>query len=52
MDPKLSERIHTAEFDNQNLLKSYDRLADRVSLQDGNLHATQVMAKHEVIFKG
>ena len=46
---KLSERIHTVEFDNQNLLKSYDRLADRVSLQDGNLHAFQVKSKDEVL---
>ena len=35
---KLSERIHSVEFDNQNLFKSYDRLADRVFLQEGNLH--------------
>ena len=37
----LSEIIHTVEFDNQNLLKSYDRLADRLSLQGGNLYAFQ-----------
>ena len=48
---KLSERIHTVEFDNQNLLKSYDRLADRVSLQEGNLHTIQIMSKDEM-FKG
>ena len=35
---KLSGRIQSVEFDNQNLLKSYDKLADRVSLQDGNLY--------------
>ena len=39
---KLSERIHTVEFDNQNFLKSYDILADRVSLQEGNLHPNNV----------
>ena len=44
---KLSERIHTVEFDNQNLLKRYDRLADRVSLHDVNLHAIQIMSKDE-----
>ena len=46
---KLSERIHTVEFDNQNLLKSYDRLADRVSLQEGNLHTIQIMSKDEML---
>ena len=46
---KLSERIHTVKFDNQNLLKSYDRLADRVSLQEGNLHTIQIMSKDEVL---
>ena len=46
---KLSERIHTVEFDNQNLLKSYDKLADRLSLQDGNLHAIQIMSKDEML---
>ena len=39
----LFDKIHTAEFDNQNLLKSYDRLADRVPLQDGKLHAIHVL---------
>ena len=46
---KLSERIHTVEFDNQNLLKCYDRLADRVFLQDGNLHTIQVMFKNGML---
>ena len=31
------------------MLKSYDRLADRVSLQDGNLHTIQIMSKDEVL---
>ena len=46
---KLAERIHNVEFDNKNLLKSYARLADKVSLQDGNLHAIQIMSKNEML---
>ena len=48
---KLSERIHTVEFDNQNLLKkkSYDRLSDGVLLHEGNLHTIQIMSKDEVL---
>ena len=42
---KLSEIIHTAEFDNQSLLKGHNRLADRVSLQEGDLHTVQIMSK-------
>ena len=45
---KLSERIHTVEFDNQKLLKSY-KLADKLFLQDGNLHAIQVIHKYEML---
>ena len=29
-------------------LKSYDRLADRISLQEGNLHTIQIMSKDEM----
>lgn len=36
---RLSERIHTVEIDNQNLLKSYEKLADRTFLLEGNLYA-------------
>ena len=38
---KSSERINTVESDNQNLLKSYDRLEDRLFLQEDNLHTIQ-----------
>ena len=31
------------------MLKSYDRLAGRVSLQDGSLHAIQMMSKDEML---
>ena len=39
---KLSERIHTIEFDSQNLFKSYDRLA----------HYPNNIQGWDVIFKG
>ena len=43
----LSERIHAADFNNQNLLKSYDRLTDKVSLQEGNKYAINIISKDE-----
>lgn len=43
---KLSERINTAEFENQIQLKSYDKLVDRVSPQEGNLHTIQIISKY------
>ena len=46
---RLSEGIHTVEIDNRNLLKSYDKLSDRTSLQEGNQHAIQIIAKDEEI---
>ena len=46
---KLSERIHTVEFDNQSLLKSGNRFADRVALQECNLHTIQIMSKDEML---
>ena len=47
---KLSERIHTVEFDNQNLLKYYHRFADRVPVQEGNLCSIQIMSKDETLY--
>ena len=41
----LSERIHAAEFNNQNPLKTYARLTDKVSLQGGNVCAIKIMAE-------
>ena len=46
---KLSERIHIVETDNQNLLKSYGKIADRTSLQEGNLYTIQIISKDEKI---
>lgn len=44
------ERLfHTVKVDNQNLLKCYDKLSDRSSLQKGNLHAIQIISKDEKI---
>ena len=40
---RLSERIHTAEIDNQNLFQSYDKLADRTFFQEGNLHSIRII---------
>ena len=45
----LSERIHTIECINQTLLKGYDRLTDRMSLQEGNMHAIKIMSKDETL---
>ena len=45
----LSERICAVEFNNQNLLKSYDRLMDKVSLQEGNMHTIKIMSKDETL---
>ena len=43
----LSERIHAADFNNQNLLKSYDKLTDKLSLQEGNKDAIKIISKDE-----
>ena len=50
---ELSERICAVEFNNQNLLKSYDRLMDKVSLQEGNMHTIKIFVQGcDVIFTG
>ena len=46
----LSERIHTVECINQTLLKGFDRLTDRMSFQEGNIHAIKIMSKDETLF--
>ena len=45
----LSERIRAAEFNNWNQLKSYDRLTNKVSLQEGNIHTIKIMSKDEML---
>lgn len=44
---KLSKSIHTVEFDNYILPKSYKLWADRVSHQEGTMHAIQIIFKDE-----
>ena len=38
----LFERIHTVKCINQALSKGYERLTDRMSLQEGNMHAIKI----------
>ena len=45
----ICERIHAVELTNRNLLKSYDRLMDKVSLQEGNMHTITIMSKDEML---
>ena len=44
----LSERICAVECINQNLLNSYDRLMDRLSLHKRNIYAIKIMSKDEI----
>ena len=46
---KLSERIHIVEFDIRKLSKSFDKLTDRLYLQDDNLHDIQEKSKEETL---
>ena len=46
----LFERICTVECINWTLSKGYDRLTDRMSLQEGNIHAMRIMSKDEILF--
>ncbi|XP_041911227.1 uncharacterized protein LOC121677222 [Arvicola amphibius] len=39
----LSERIHASEINNRNVLKIYDRLMDKVSLQEDNMYGIKIM---------
>ena len=45
----LFERISTIECINRTLSKGYDRLTDRMSLQEGNIHAKKIMSKDEIL---
>ena len=44
----LFERIGTVECINRTLLKWYDRLTYRMSLQEGKMHAMVIMSKDEL----
>lgn len=46
----LFERIHTVDCINQTLSKRYDRLNDRMSLQEGNIHAIKTIFKNKILF--
>ena len=46
----LSERIHIVECINQTLSKSYGRLTDSMSLQEGNMNATKIISKDATLF--
>ncbi|KAH0520307.1 Ubiquitin-protein ligase E3C [Microtus ochrogaster] len=45
----LTERIKTAECDNRILSKAYDRLAERLSIQEGTVYAIKIMSKDEML---
>ena len=46
----LSERIHIVKCINWTLSKSYGRLTNSMSLQEGNMHSTKIMSKNETLF--
>lgn len=46
----LFERIHTVKCINRALSKGYYRLTDRMSLQEGNIHAMRIMSKDEILY--
>ena len=45
----LAERIITIEWENQTLSKGYDRLIDRISIQEGTVHAMRIMSKEDIV---
>ena len=45
----LSERICAAALNDWNLLKNYDTLMDKVSLQEGNKHTIKIISKDEML---
>ena len=45
----LAERIITIECENQTLSKGYDRLIDRISIQEGTVHAMRIMSKEDIV---
>ena len=46
---KLPERIQAVEFDFEKLSQSFDKVTDRIYLQDGNLHDIQGQFKEEIL---
>ena len=45
----LTESIKTIECENQTLSKGYDRLIDRISIQEGTVHAMRIMSKKDMV---
>ena len=45
----LAERIITIECENRTLSKGYDRLIDRISIQEGTVHAMRIMSKEDIV---
>ena len=45
----LAERIKTIECENWTLSKGYDRLIDRISIQEGTVHAMRIMSKEDMV---
>ena len=45
----LVERIKTIECENWTLSKWYDRLIDRISIQEGTVHAMRIMSKKDMV---
>ena len=45
----LPERVQAVEFDFQKLSQSFDKVTDRIYLQDGNLHDIQGLFKEEIL---
>ena len=46
---KLPERVQAVEFDIQKLSQSFDKVTDRMYLQDGNLHNIQEKLKEDML---
>ena len=46
---KLPERVQAVEFDVQTLSQSFDKVTDRMYLQDGNLHDIQEKFKEDML---
>lgn len=46
---RLPERIQTVEINNHRLLKTYDKIVDRTSLLQCNLHAIHIISKDKKI---
>lgn len=45
----LFERSHTVECIKWTVSKRYDRLADRMALQEGNMHAKKIISRDETL---